>query len=60
MIKKIIISACLLFSLLSFSQQGSSSPYSFYGIGEVRFKGSIENRSMCGVAVAPDSININL
>ncbi len=60
MIKKIIISACLLFSLVSFSQQGTSSPYSYYGIGEVRFKGSIENRSMGGLGVAPDSIHINL
>jgi len=60
MIKKIIISACLLFSIVSFSQQGSSSPYSYYGIGEVRFKGSIESRSMGGLSVAPDSIHINL
>ncbi|MDD5149847.1 MAG: hypothetical protein PHC28_05115 [Flavobacterium sp.] len=60
MIKKIIISACLLLSLMSFAQGGSSSPYSFYGIGEVRFKGSLENRSMGGLSVAPDSIHINL
>jgi hypothetical protein len=60
MIKKIIISAFLLFSILSFSQQGTSSPYSYYGIGEVRFKGAIENRSMGGLSVAPDSIHINL
>ncbi|WP_338408829.1 hypothetical protein [uncultured Flavobacterium sp.] len=60
MIKKIIISACLLLSLMSFAQGGSSSPYSFYGIGEVRFKGSLENRSMGGLSIAPDSIHINL
>src|SRR3970040_1308253 len=60
MIKKFIISACLLLSLVSFAQQGTSSPYSFYGIGDIRFKGTVENRSMAGVAVEQDSIHINL
>ena len=60
MIKKIVISACLLLSLVSFAQEGTSSPYSFYGIGDVRFKGTLENRSMAGVAVEQDSIHMNL
>lgn len=60
MIKKIIISACLLLSFVSFAQQGTSSPYSFYGIGDVRFKGTLETRSMGGVAVEQDSIHMNL
>ncbi|MDW8850173.1 hypothetical protein SD960_08740 [Flavobacterium sp. MMLR14_040] len=60
MIKKIIISACLLISFVSFAQQGTSSPYSFYGIGESRFKGTLENRSMAGVAVEQDSIHLNI
>lgn len=60
MIKKIIVSVCLLFSLVSFAQEGTSSPYSFYGIGDVRFRGTIENRSMAGLAILPDSIHINL
>jgi hypothetical protein len=60
MIKKIIVSACLLFSLVSFAQEGTSSPYSYYGIGDVRFKGTVENRSMAGVAVEQDSIHMNL
>ncbi len=60
MIKKIIISACLLLSLMSFGQGGSSSPYSFYGIGELRNKGALENRSMGGLSIAPDSIHVNL
>jgi hypothetical protein len=59
MIKKIIVSACLLLSLVSFAQEGTASPYSYYGIGDVRFKGTVENRSM-GVAVEQDSIHINL
>lgn len=60
MIKKIIISACLFLSLMSFAQEGTSSPYSFYGIGDVRFKGTLENRSMAGLSIMPDSIHINL
>ena len=60
MIKKILISACLLISFVSFAQQGTSSPYSFYGIGDARFKGTLENRSMAGVAVEQDSIHLNI
>lgn len=60
MIKKIIVSICLLFSLVSLAQEGTSSPYSFYGIGDVRFKGTIENGSMGGMSVIPDSIHMNI
>jgi hypothetical protein len=60
MIKKIIVSACLLISFVSFAQQGTASPYSFYGIGDVRFKGTLEYRSMAGVAVEQDSIHMNI
>ena len=60
MIKKIIISACLLLSLVSFAQEGTASPYSFYGIGDVRFRGTLENRSMGEIAIEQDSIHMNL
>ncbi|MDQ5928359.1 MAG: hypothetical protein QG594_133 [Bacteroidota bacterium] len=60
MIKKILTGFCLLFAFVSFAQQGSSSPISNYGIGEVRFRGTTEARSMGGVAVEQDSIHINL
>ncbi|WP_310377464.1 hypothetical protein [Flavobacterium sp.] len=60
MIKKIIVSTCLLLTLVSFAQDGTASPYSFYGIGDVRFKGTVESRSMAGIAIEPDSIHINL
>jgi hypothetical protein len=60
MIKKIIVSFSLLLSLVSFAQEGTSSPYSFYGIGDVRFKGTIENTSMGGMSVIPDSIHMNI
>lgn len=60
MIKKILISFCLFFSAISWAQEGTSSPYSFYGIGDVKFKGAVENRSMGGVSVFSDSIHVNL
>ncbi len=60
MIKNCIASLCLLFSIIAFAQDSSPSPYSFYGIGDVRFKGSFENRAMGGVSVFTDSIHVNL
>ena len=60
MIKKFIVSFCLLFSMALFAQEGTSSPYSFYGIGDVKFKGTVESRSMGSLSVLPDSIHLNL
>ena len=60
MIKKIIVSISLLYSLAIFAQEGTSSPYSFYGIGDIKFKGTVENRSMGSLSVFPDSIHINI
>lgn len=42
------------------AQQGVASPYSYYGVGEVKFKGAAETRAMGGVSVFQDSIHINL
>lgn len=60
MIKKIVVSLSLLFSLTSLAQEGTSSPYSFYGIGDIKFKGTVDTRSMGGLTVFPDSIHLNL
>ncbi|OYQ47202.1 hypothetical protein [Flavobacterium aurantiibacter] len=60
MIKRILLSVSLFMSLVAHAQNGTPSIYSFYGIGEVTFRGSVENRSMGGVAVFTDSIHINL
>ncbi|MES2812511.1 MAG: hypothetical protein V4670_08595 [Bacteroidota bacterium] len=60
MIKKIILGSLFLFSLHTIAQEGTASPYSFHGIGEVKFKGTIENRSMGGLGILNDSIHINL
>lgn len=60
MIKKFILSISLLFTVASIAQEGTASPYSFYGIGDVRFKGTVENRLMGGISMLSDSIHINL
>ncbi|HSD08589.1 hypothetical protein [Flavobacterium sp.] len=60
MIKKIIVIACFFFSLISNAQSGSASPYSFFGLGESKFKGNLENRSMGGLNIEQDSLHINI
>jgi hypothetical protein len=60
MIKKFLILISVVFTSLCYAQQGSSSPYSFYGIGSLKFKGTVENQSMGGLSVYSDSIHINL
>jgi len=42
------------------AQEGTASPYSFYGIGSLKFKGTVENRSMGGLSIYNDSIHLNL
>jgi hypothetical protein len=60
MIKKTLIIVAFLVTISGFSQEATSSPYSFYGIGDIKFKGTVENRSMGGLSVFRDSIHINL
>lgn len=59
MIKKIVLPFCFLFSLASLAQEGTSSPYSFYSIGDVKFKGTADNRAMGGLTIFQDSIHVN-
>jgi hypothetical protein len=47
-------------SFIAVAQQSTSSPYSFYGIGEIRFKGTVENRLMGGLSFVPDSIHVTI
>ena len=50
----------LLITGVSIAQNGTTSPYSFFGIGEQKFKGTAENRSMGGLSVYSDSIHLNM
>ena len=58
--KHFLIGIALLITTLSVAQQGTTSPYSFFGIGNLKFKGTVENRSMGGIGVYSDSIHINI
>lgn len=60
MVKKIIVICIILFGVNSYAQSGTASPYSFYGIGSLKFKGTVENQSMGDMSVYMDSIHINL
>lgn len=60
MIRKFLVVLFFLISFVSFAQQGSASPYSFFGIGDVRFKGTHDMNAMGGLSIVPDSIHINL
>lgn len=60
MIKKLVVVLVVLFTIYGYSQEGTASPYSFYGIGSLNFKGTVENRSMGGLSIYTDSIHVNL
>ncbi len=60
MIKKLVIVFITVFAFQAQSQNGTASPYSFYGIGSLKFKGTVENRSMGGLSFFTDSIHVNL
>ncbi|GAA0872538.1 membrane protein [Gangjinia marincola] len=60
MIKKIIVLFIICSSLNSVAQERSSSPYSFFGVGLQKFKGTAENRAMGGLSIFSDSIHLNL
>jgi len=59
MLKQFIFAVMLLITGVSIAQNGTTSPYSFFGIGEQKFKGTAENRSMGGLSVYSDSIHLN-
>ena len=60
MIKNFLIALVCLSSLGIFAQNGTISPYSNFGVGDIRNKGTIDNRAMGGLQMYGDSIHINL
>lgn len=60
MLKRIVVVLTLLITGISVAQEGTTSPYSFYGIGTLKFRGTAENRSMAGMSTYSDSIHMNL
>ena len=60
-IHQLIIFAVLLGTTsMGFSQDGSPSPYAFFGLGDPVFKGATEKIGMAGLNVYTDSIHYNL
>lgn len=60
MIKKIVLFITILLANFGFAQENTASPYSFYGIGSPRFKGTNDIVNMGGISVYSDSTHINV
>lgn len=60
MIKKIAILFAILVSGIVNAQENTPSPYSFYGIGNAKFKGTNEVVNMGGISVYSDSTHVNV
>src|SRR6056297_2024987 len=60
MIKKIVIAIVCMASMGMYAQNGTVSPYSFFGIGDLRTSSTVENQMMGHIGVYADSIHLNL
>jgi long-subunit fatty acid transport protein len=60
MIRKIAIAVLCCTALTSYAQNSTISPYSFFGIGDLRSGATIENQQMGGIGMYTDSIHISL
>ncbi|KQC31057.1 hypothetical protein [Flagellimonas eckloniae] len=60
MVKKFLIAFFCVAAHGIFAQNGTVSPYSYFGIGDFRDKGTVDNRMMGGISMYGDSIHINL
>ena len=60
MIKRFLVVVVVLFATPIFAQEGNSSPYSYYGIGSLNFRGTVENQAMGGISILGDSIHLNM
>lgn len=60
MVKRILIALVCLAASGIYGQNGTVSPYSYFGIGDNRSLGTVENQMMGGVSMFADSIHINL
>lgn len=59
MIKRFFIIIAVFSAIMANAQEKTSSPYSYFGIGLPTFNGSVENRSMEGLSITPDSIHFS-
>lgn len=59
MLKRFLSALFCVLSFALYAQNGSISPYSSFGIGEIRGQATVENQSMGGLAMFTDSIHVN-
>ncbi|WP_209402242.1 hypothetical protein [Pseudozobellia sp. WGM2] len=60
MVKKIVFVLVCLVALNGYAQNGTVSPYSYFGLGETSASSTVENQMMGGIGVYADSIHVNL
>ncbi|TMM59471.1 hypothetical protein FEE95_08625 [Maribacter algarum] len=60
MIKKIVIAIVCFAAIGANAQDGTVSPYSYFGIGDLRAATTIDNQMMGGLGMYADSIHVNL
>lgn len=60
MVKKFLIALFCVVTHGIIAQNNTISPYSYFGIGDLRSNGTVENQMMGGVSMYGDSIHINL
>ena len=59
MIRKFLIAALAMMALQVYGQNSTLSPYSYFGIGEMRAGGTIENQLMGRMSMYTDSVHLN-
>jgi len=59
MIKKFVIAILCCSAFGVHAQNGTISPYSYFGIGDFRTQNTVENQMMGGLGVLSDSIHMN-
>lgn len=59
MIKKFVIAILCCTAFGAHAQNGTISPYSYFGIGDFRTQSTVENQMMGGISVLSDSVHLN-
>ncbi|MEZ4969513.1 MAG: hypothetical protein R2814_07615 [Flavobacteriaceae bacterium] len=60
MIRNFIMAILCLGWVSTYAQNSTASPYSYFGVGDLRVASTVENQMMGGLSVYTDSIHINL
>ena len=60
MIRKIAFTLLCFTAFISYAQNSTISPYSFFGLGDFRSAASMENQQMGSLGILADSIHVNL